>query len=309
VAADLAVRPAQPTDRDAVTDLLRLTLQAGDDPRYERFLAWKHRENPFGESLEWVATLDGAIVGYRTFLRWRFRDRSRTYDAVRAVDTATHPAHQGKGIFRTLTLAAVDDMTAAGIDFVFNTPNDQSRPGYLKMGWRQLGRVPVRVRPTLPPRLGRLRSARAPAERFGEPVTGFPTIGEAALPAPPAGDHLRTDAGPDFLRWRYGLEDLGYRVARGDNESAAVFRVRRRGRAREATFSELAGSRRAWPALVRSVLRATGADLATLPDDAPLRAALRVTRIGPTLCVRDLAGAAPEHLEAFRLSLGDLELF
>ncbi len=33
-----------------------------------------------------------------------------------------------------------------GVDVVFNTPNDQSRPGYLKMGWSEVGRVPVAVR-------------------------------------------------------------------------------------------------------------------------------------------------------------------
>ena len=30
---------------------------------------------------------------------------------------------------------------------MFNTPNDQSRPGYLKMGWQVVGRVPIGVRP------------------------------------------------------------------------------------------------------------------------------------------------------------------
>jgi GNAT superfamily N-acetyltransferase len=73
-----------------------------------------------------------------------------TINAVRAVDTATHPDWQGRGIFSRLTLGALDDLRDDGVDCVFNTPNDKSRPGYLKMGWQQVGKVPVSVRLTGP---------------------------------------------------------------------------------------------------------------------------------------------------------------
>ena len=68
--------------------------------------------------------------------------------AVRAVDTATDPDYQGRGLFTRLTLQAIDELRAEGVDFVFNTPNDQSRPGYLKMGWQVVGTLPTHVRPT-----------------------------------------------------------------------------------------------------------------------------------------------------------------
>jgi hypothetical protein len=61
------IRPATPDDRATVNALLRRSLSTGDDPRYDRFLEWKHRENPFGSSYEWVATAGGGIVGYRAF--------------------------------------------------------------------------------------------------------------------------------------------------------------------------------------------------------------------------------------------------
>ncbi len=40
------------------------------------------------------------MIGFRTFLRWEFEDAGRVVRAVRAVDTATHPDHRGRGIFR-----------------------------------------------------------------------------------------------------------------------------------------------------------------------------------------------------------------
>ena len=45
------------------------------------------------------------------------------------------------GLFQNLSLRAADDVKSEGVDFVFNTPNDQSRPGYIKMGWQLVGLV------------------------------------------------------------------------------------------------------------------------------------------------------------------------
>ena len=88
-----------------------------------------------------------ASPAFRVLMRWEFVEHGRVVHAVRAVDTATHPDYQGRGIFTRLTLHALDELRHE-IDFVFNTPNDQSRPGYLKMGWQVVGRLPTAVRPT-----------------------------------------------------------------------------------------------------------------------------------------------------------------
>ena len=83
--------------------------------------------------------------GFRTLMRWEFLDGERVVRAVRAVDTATHPDYQGRSIFTRLTLHALDELVAEGVEFVFNTPNEQSRPGYLKMGWQVVGQLPTAV--------------------------------------------------------------------------------------------------------------------------------------------------------------------
>ena len=76
------------------------------------------------------------LIGVRLFLPWRFRQGQSVYRALRPCDTVTVPRARGMGVFRSLTETA---MNAVGddIDFYFNTPNRQSRPGYLKMGYVQ----------------------------------------------------------------------------------------------------------------------------------------------------------------------------
>ena len=245
----MEIRPASVDDRPAINALLRRALNVGDDPRYDRFLEWKHRANPFGSSYEWVATIDDVVVGYRSFLRWELIVDGAVRSAVRAVDTATDPEHHGKGVFRALTEQGVEHLAADGVAWVFNTPNDASRPGYLKMGWSVVGRLPVAVMARSPLTLRHVRRARQPAARWSEPCAAFePAVeaierivgdGDCAVTAP--ADRWATNRTPAFLRWRYGLDDLHYRGFCPDDTSVVVFRVRRRGPLREALIADVIG--------------------------------------------------------------------
>jgi len=321
----LTARAYEPSDERAVLALIEDSLgwQPGD-PNAELF-AWKHRDNAFGPSPAWVACDGTEVVGFRTFMRWGFRQGGRRYTAVRAVDTATHRAYRGRGIFAGLTARAVVETTAAGVDFVFNTPNDQSRPGYLKLGWQPVGRLPVAFRPRSVVTLPRVAKARVPAELWSVPTAaGRPAVELLAdeqatgtlLAALPRSDRLVTDRSPAFLRWRYGLAPLHYRalpVGRTAADGVLVFRLRRRGAARELVVSDLLlppSRRRRAGRLLREALGQSGADYAVaLRQAVPARSLLPLPRHGPVLTTRTLAGAASAEVDAWGLSLGDVELF
>jgi GNAT superfamily N-acetyltransferase len=142
----LDIRPATPDDRPAIIELLGRSLGSDGDPRYSELFAWKHDHNRFGPSPMWVAVDGDRIAGVRALMRWEFERGGEVLRAVRAVDTATDPDYQGRGLFKALTMHGIEQVRADGVDFVFNTPNSQSLPGYLKMGWREVGRLPAAVR-------------------------------------------------------------------------------------------------------------------------------------------------------------------
>ena len=103
---------------------------------------WKHLSNPFGPSYVRVACDEsGQVVGMRAFMRWEFMMRDRLVKAVRAVDTATHPGHRRMGDFSALTKQVIEDVQSDGVDFIFNTPNQEVLQGYLKLGWRHVTKV------------------------------------------------------------------------------------------------------------------------------------------------------------------------
>ena len=83
-------------------------------------------------------------------MRWQWQKGEQVYSTFRAVDTATHPNHQGKGVFKKLTLKALEIAKEQGDHFVFNTPNSKSKPGYLKMGWKEVNKLKIQLRPLNP---------------------------------------------------------------------------------------------------------------------------------------------------------------
>ena len=141
-----------------------LTTSLGGGPAGERpaaFFRWKHLDNPFGRSLMLVAESEGTIVGLRAFLRWEFHAAGVLVSAVRAVDTATHPRLRRRGLFSRMTGEALTALEGQS-DLVFNTPNEKSLPGYLKLGWREMGGgIPIWVRVRRPVRFASRRSSLA----------------------------------------------------------------------------------------------------------------------------------------------------
>jgi len=327
----ITIRATRPDDRSGVLRLLRSSLGWGDDDRYEALFAWKHDENPAGRSPSWVALDDEGVVGFRTFLRWELERAGEPVRAVRAVDTATDPRVQGRGIFRRLTLGAVDALHEDDVDLIFNTPNDASRPGYLKMGWQLLGRVPIAARPRSPRAVLHMATARTSADRWSEAGRGGIAAAEVfadesgvarLLAARRPATALRTRLTPAHLRWRYGTGLLGYRAVLASPEDGvegglAVYRVRRRGRAREAALCLVlvpGDDRGTHRRLTGAVGRASGADyvLAAGPDAAIRNGLVPLPRQGPVLTARPVgtgSAATPPPLTGWDLTLGDLELF
>ena len=278
----------------------------------DEFFRWKHVSNPFGVSPGLVAEHQDEIVGVRLFLRWELRTLDQPVRAVRAVDTATHPSFRGQGIFRRLTLDLLHRLESAGeVDLVFNTPNASSRPGYLKMGWQEVGTLPVRLGIAHP--IAFVKGLRTAAAATAAAATTPPNPHDGGgpdrpLPSPPfaaAADVLTLRAGEiesligesgtpaglhtpqswDYLQWRYGqAPGLGYRgivtESAGRLDGVAFGRMRSRGRLHEFTLSEVV-VRQDDGGAARRLLRAArraGADHVAVHTSTPgLRNAARAT--------------------------------
>ena len=203
------IRRATSADLDGIIHCLKRSLGETSSPKSTAYWNWKHVENPFGESPVLVAEDGGKIIGVRAFMRWSWRWHGKNFNALRAVDTATDPDYQGRGIFKKLTLQLVNECTKEGDHFIFNTPNDQSRPGYIKMGWEEVGKLPVRIK--LENRISMFRSyltkqVNLPDVDDALPMFHLPTAldnFDDSISRYPRPSGIYTIKNKNYLQWRY----------------------------------------------------------------------------------------------------------
>ena len=317
------LRPATPDDLDAILEVCSAALD-WHDPIFDRQLfEWKHLSNPFGTSLLLVAEDEIGIAAVRPLMRWRFRNGSgEAVEAARAVDTATHPRAQGKGLFRQLTEMGLEELSDPGsapsADLIFNTPIPQSLAGYLKMGWVERGNVAFGFSFRSPVGLAKLARSRTRADKrsIEIPHVGISVQDGLALldqqdPCPgrtTGPGALHTDHSIDSLRWRYVDAPISYRFLPGPDASGIIVRLRQRGRARELVVAQRCGEIGDASAgrAVRNAMRNSKADHCV--GWTGLGATFTSAKLGPTLAVRSLSDRVPSSAW-FNWQPGDIELF
>jgi predicted N-acetyltransferase YhbS len=142
----MQIREATELDIPEILEVLKASLGETSSKKTEEVWRYKHVDNPFGKSLVLLAVDHDSIIGVRALMKWKWQLGNQVFSTLRAVDTATHPEHQGKGVFKKLTLRAIEITKEQGGDFIFNTPNTQSLPGYLKMGWVEVDKLKIQVK-------------------------------------------------------------------------------------------------------------------------------------------------------------------
>ena len=313
------IREATPRDISQIIQVLKASMGEADLPLSEEIWHYKHVENPFGRSPVFVAEEGGRIAGVRAFMQWKWQKGEKTYSAYRAVDTATHPDFQGKGIFKKLTLKAVENGINNSHNFVFNTPNDKSRPGYLKMGWFEAGKLRVALQPAF---FSFWRSRRSSKYEVSSKVSS----GEIDALCRQWNKKLTnngnafTSKSAEFLNWRYEKNPLQkYEVMATPDFYLAGY-IKMRGNIKELRISEcIFIERKEVQKEVERVVRRWsikfGVHFISFSPDLYIDRLFSLQgNFGPILTVREL-NLNPEERAFFgkvnnwNYSLGDLELF
>jgi len=288
----MTIRPFSVEDTEAVTQLLATSLTRSGGPEWFR---WKHVDNPFGASPGFVAVLDDEIVAARFFLRWEFVDGKGTITkALRPVDTVTHPKARGQGIFKRLTLHGLEELNPNGEYLIFNTPNGNSLPGYLKMGWQ-----------TYPEDFRYYYSAPIfSADKVK--ISPQPPTGVGSYTQYPS-DKLTTHKTPDFLSWRYRDENYSFAHFTDGQLGCLTFRLIKVKGLTALSIADYVGPPENTEALAKAATRATGSRIMHYLGNQLSRAntwAPRVQRGSSLVAVR--TNRAPEDLH-LNPSAGDLE--
>jgi hypothetical protein len=309
----MLLRNATDTDIPAIIELLKSSLGESSSPKSISYWNWKHYKNPFGNSHVLVADSNNLLVGVRAMMQWQWQKGNKVFNTLRAVDTASHPDFQGKGIFSKLTTQLLEESKNNAVDFIFNTPNTQSKPGYLKMGWKEAGKLRIGLKLRFP-------------SFAKKSIKNYITYNDANLNnlcihwnyELSKSNKFFTPKSPNYLNWRYSNNPVIDYIIHCEHDIYIAAYLRPRKYFMELRVSELIYQGDAntiadkVKRVINSLISSTKLTLISFsPNAADIIPGISfVLPIGPVFTLRNLNMQVPfENLNDWNISLGDLELF
>lgn len=114
-----------------MTDLLRAVF-----PNSAHFTAevlrWQYKENPEGAAVGFNAWQGEELAGHYVTIPLRAMVNGTVEKGLLSLNTATHPSHQGRGLFTKLAKATYELAAETGYGFVVGVANANSTHGFTK---------------------------------------------------------------------------------------------------------------------------------------------------------------------------------
>ena len=279
-------------DLPEIIKLININL---DPEMTEHFFRWKHYENPFGISYGLVALDNEKIIGLRMFMFWEFTNpfKGNYARAIRPVDTVTDMNYRGRGLFKKLTLQGIRECRD-NYDFVFNTPNENSRPGYVKMGWESYEKI------------RHFKIGVVNLFRQGMNYKEITKVPEKLLKPKTPYDIYSTKKSIEFLSWRY--RDHQYKVAAFEEVGCYVIYkiISVKGIPFVLVF-ELLGDSSYFKKMLRAVCKKNKTPMVYYYDSKEFEAVEFIKTFSRAKPVVVLKEANRDIFRTFSFSLGDLE--
>lgn len=120
-----------------------LKLVFGKKHFTEKFLQWEYIDNPDGKAVGFNAySSTGKLAGHYVTQPMSGFLFGKEAKGLLSLNTATHPDHQGKGLFTELAQRTYDHAKELGYEFVIGVANQNSTHGFIsKLGFQLAGKL------------------------------------------------------------------------------------------------------------------------------------------------------------------------
>lgn len=145
--ADYEIRRVENDDARLRAEARLLTEVFPATDRYTfDYLKWQYFANPDGDIVGFDAYADGEIAAHYVVEPLRATLFGKPARGVLSLNTATHPNHQGRGLFVKLATATYDLARELGYEFVVGVANANSTPGFIrKLGFQLVSPLKAEV--------------------------------------------------------------------------------------------------------------------------------------------------------------------
>lgn len=131
--SDYTLKPVTVSDADIVEIAALLRTVFPDAKHFtDEAVCWQYRDNPDGHVVGHNAWLDTVLAAHYVTIPLVARVHGVEERGLLSLNTATHPAHQGKGLFTKLANATYSYAKEQGFGFVVGVANASSTHGFIK---------------------------------------------------------------------------------------------------------------------------------------------------------------------------------
>ena len=110
------------------------------------YMKWLYRDNPEGEVIGFNAWDGDRLVAHYACIPKCINIDGESVRAILSLNTATHLAYQGKGLFTKLATMTYEKAVSEGYNAVFGVANAHSTPGFVnKLGFQLVRQLEARL--------------------------------------------------------------------------------------------------------------------------------------------------------------------
>jgi len=137
----------RPIETDAASlEAYRALLGTTSAPYEREYLPWLYRDNPWGQAVGCNAYAGDALAAHYATIPVEATLDGAPARGLLSLNTATHPTHQGKGLFTRLAEQTYARARELGYEFVVGVANANSTPGFVrKLGFQLVTPLDVLV--------------------------------------------------------------------------------------------------------------------------------------------------------------------
>ena len=202
-------------DRESCLILLEKSFQGISD---ERNFIWRFETPNRPPPVIVCAKHNDDIVGFDSYIPWRFTYDNKQYIGYQGGESATDKAYRGQGIQNRIKKFACELALVKGIDFIFGSGNLPNIKAAIKSGFHPVGSFPLYQR-LVSPFLKKYSDAR----EVGSKIPFNIMLKEEKKITPIVDDN--------YLEWRYFMNPKDYDILELEKDNnQAMFCVRKRKR-------------------------------------------------------------------------------
>ncbi|HMP93613.1 MAG TPA: GNAT family N-acetyltransferase [Phnomibacter sp.] len=119
---------------DAYANYAAFLVEVFDKPALftTEYLLWQYGQNPVGQAVGYNAWYGEQLVGHCATLPVEYMFNDQPVKGVLCLNVATHPAHQGKGLFTRLLSETFNLAARLNYEFCIAVPNANSTPAFVR---------------------------------------------------------------------------------------------------------------------------------------------------------------------------------